>query len=110
VTDPESLGTAMMSFVGGRNARAFIGTGEEVREAGSPVERAEEIAAPVLLLHARKDANVPFQQSAALERALSRAGKDVELVEYEFAEHDISPERYRIDLLARLGEFLDEHL
>jgi hypothetical protein len=26
------------------------------------------------------------------------------------AEHSITPERYRIDLLARLGEFLDENL
>jgi dipeptidyl aminopeptidase/acylaminoacyl peptidase len=110
VTDPKALSFAMLNYVGGRSAAAFIGTGAEVYEQGSPVDRAEELTVPVLLVHARKDINVPFAQSASLERALSRAGKDVELVEYEHAEHSITPERYRIDLLTRLGEFLAAHL
>ena len=34
----------------------------------------------------------------------------VGFVHYELAEHDISPEPYRIDLLARLAEFLRANL
>jgi dipeptidyl aminopeptidase/acylaminoacyl peptidase len=41
---------------------------------------------------------------------LERAGREVEFVEYDLAEHSITPERYRTDLLARLGEFLAENL
>jgi dipeptidyl aminopeptidase/acylaminoacyl peptidase len=53
---------------------------------------------------------VPRAQATTFARALERAGKDVELIEYDLAEHSITPERYRMDLLARLGEFLDENL
>ena len=65
-TDPKDLSSAMLDYVGGRGAAAFIGTGDEVYEQGSPVDRAEEFAVPVLLIHARKDINVPFAQSASL--------------------------------------------
>lgn len=107
VSDPKALSAAMRQFVGGLSARRFIGAGEDVFEAGSPLARVGEIDMPVLLVHPRKDANVPFAQSETFARALERAGKEFEFVEYEEAEHDISPERYRIDLLARLAEFLD---
>jgi dipeptidyl aminopeptidase/acylaminoacyl peptidase len=110
VTDPKALGATVLNFVGGRRTREFIGTDGDVREQGSPLERAGEIDAPVLLIHGAEDANVSFAQSLSLERALQRAGRDVELIEYEKAEHSITPERYRIDLLARLGAFIDENL
>lgn len=110
VTDPKALGVNAMNFVGGRSAREFIGDDDEVRKHGSPLERAAEIQVPVLLVHPVQDANVPRAQSVTLARALERAGRDVELVEYDLAEHSITPDRYRTDLLARLGEFLDENL
>jgi dipeptidyl aminopeptidase/acylaminoacyl peptidase len=110
VTDPRSLSNASRQFVGGLGARTFIGVGEEVFVQGSPRERVAEIDVPVLLVHPREDANVPFAQSETFASALERAGKKVELVEYDEAEHDIEPERYRIDLLTRLGEFLDAHI
>jgi dipeptidyl aminopeptidase/acylaminoacyl peptidase len=106
VTDPKGLGFNAMNFSGGRAAREFIG--EDAESNGSPLARVEEITVPVLLVHGVQDANVPRAQSVTLARALERAGRDVELVEYALAEHSITPERYRIDLLARLGEFLGE--
>ena len=110
VTDPKALGFNSMRFVGGRAAREFIGDESEVLKQGSPLERAEDIDVPVLLVHGVRDANVPLAQSVTLARALERAGTDVEFVEYDLAEHSITPERYRTDLLARLGEFLEENL
>ena len=110
VTDPKQLGLNAMNFVGGRAAREFIGDDDEVRKHGSPIERAEEIQVPVLLVHGAQDANVPLAQSVTFAKALERAGRDVELVEYDLAEHSITPERYRTDLLTRLGEFLARNL
>jgi dipeptidyl aminopeptidase/acylaminoacyl peptidase len=104
VTNPQRLG-----WVSGRSARTFIGTDEEVTKRGSPVNRAAEIQDPVLLVHAEKDVNVPFSQSKLMLEALQKHGKSVEFITYENAEHSIIPERYRIDLLTRLGEFLDRH-
>lgn len=109
VTDPLALGFNSAKFVGGRAAQAFIGVGDEIA-GGSPVKRAGELAVPVLLFHPRRDLNVPFAQSEALARNLTRARRPAELIEYEYAEHGIEPERYRIDMLARIGAFLGEHL
>lgn len=79
-----------------------------MRQKGSPIQRANEIGVPVLLAHARHDLNVPFSQSDTFATALGRAHKDVEFVVYDYAEHNIAPERYRIDLLTRLGAFLEK--
>lgn len=110
VTDPLLLARNASSFVGGRRARAFIGSGNEVREQGSPLRRADEIVLPTLLFHPHDDVNVPLEQSVRLRDAMLGEGADVKLIEYEHAEHDISPPRYRIDMLARLGDFLDTHI
>ncbi|HUL82238.1 MAG TPA: alpha/beta fold hydrolase, partial [Gammaproteobacteria bacterium] len=109
VTDPAALAARAESFVGGAAAGEFIGANDpDVRVKGSPIQRAKEIAVPVLLVHARHDLNVPFSQSETFATALGRAHKDVAFVTYDFAEHNIAPERYRIDLLTRLGAFLEE--
>jgi dipeptidyl aminopeptidase/acylaminoacyl peptidase len=111
VTDPRRLANSMDRFVGGRAAREFIGAGDtDVGTAGSPIERVEEIAVPVFLAHGERDVNVPFEQSQRFARQLRREDKRYEFVEYEYAEHDIRADRYRIDLLTRLGDFLGENL
>jgi dipeptidyl aminopeptidase/acylaminoacyl peptidase len=79
-------------------------------EGGVPEERAEEIQAPVLLFHGDRDINVPIEHSENMEKALRRAKKEVELVEYEGADHNIDSERQRIDMLQRMGGFLGQHL
>jgi dipeptidyl aminopeptidase/acylaminoacyl peptidase len=109
VSDPGALARSTLNFIGGLESQAFIGRGDEVREHGSPLARVHEIKVPVLLVHGAKDINVPMKQSEVLHRALGRAGRDSELIEYDHAEHSITPERYRIDLLARLAAFLEKH-
>lgn len=79
-------------------------------EGGAPEERAKEIQVPVLLFHGDMDINVPIEHSKNMKKALRRAKKDVELVEYEGADHHIESERQRIDMLQRIGDFLRQHL
>jgi len=111
VTNPASLSARAMNFIGGAGAAEFIGDKDrEVREQGSPSARVSEIKVPVLLVHAREDLNVPFNQSEDFAKTLRGANKDVKFVEYDHALHDIRPERYRIDLLTQLGDFLQQHL
>ena len=45
-----------------------------------------------------------------MHKALRRAKKEVEFVEYEDADHYIEFERHRIDMLQRIGDFLHQHL
>ena len=106
VSDPRTLGFRMQRYVGGGMAASFIGRENEVVKDGSPLERAGEIQVPVLLAHARQDVNVPYNQSEKMYAALQGHGKQVDFIHYEDAEHDIRPERYRIDLFTRVAEFL----
>ena len=108
VTDPRKFGLTMLKFVGGKAAKEFIGA-DEFGDAGSPLKRAGEIKVPVLLAHAKEDANVPFKQSETMYKELMKKNKSVEFIQYEQAEHDIRPDKYRIDLFTRLAEFLDKH-
>lgn len=105
VTDLQSL-----YAIGGRATQAFIGTGPEIFKEGSPLERAAELKVPIALFHAEEDVNVPYSQSENMFKQLHKLDKQVEFFHYQHAEHDIAPERYRTDLLARLADFLHQNL
>jgi dipeptidyl aminopeptidase/acylaminoacyl peptidase len=79
-------------------------------DGAAPARRAKEIQVPVLLFHGDLDVNVPIEHSEAMQKALRRAKKEVQFVEYEGADHKIDLERQRIDMLQRIGEFLNQHL
>ncbi len=83
---------------------------DEVVVAGSPLERASEVRAPILLFHGEEDVNVSVEHSRKMAKALRGAKKTVEYVEYEEVEHQIARDGYRIDMLDRIGAFLDAHI
>jgi dipeptidyl aminopeptidase/acylaminoacyl peptidase len=45
-----------------------------------------------------------------MAKALKRAKKSVEYIEYEGVEHSIRRNGYRVDMLDRIGSFLDAHI
>lgn len=111
IADTREHGAVWLAYVGGLAERAFVGTSDDVLDAGSPIRRVDEIDVPVLLFHGRRDGDVRSQQSADFARSLRRTRRrDSQLVTYEHAEHDIRPESDRLDLLTRLTSFLGEHL
>jgi dipeptidyl aminopeptidase/acylaminoacyl peptidase len=79
-------------------------------DGGPLADRAAEIALPTLLFHARGDANTASKRVERLVEAMRKAYRDVTLIQYEHAESDIGPARYRTDMLTRLGTFLGDHL
>ncbi|MBW1844625.1 MAG: prolyl oligopeptidase family serine peptidase, partial [Deltaproteobacteria bacterium] len=74
------------------------------------LKRASEIRAPVLLFHGDQDLNVSIKHSKKMAKALKRAKKSVEFIEYEDVEHSIRRSGYRVDMLDRIGSFLDTHI
>jgi dipeptidyl aminopeptidase/acylaminoacyl peptidase len=78
--------------------------------AASPAQHAERVRAPVLLIHGRDDTVVPIAQSRAMERALTAAGKSVQLVELDGEDHWLSRPRTRLETLQALDAFLAQHL
>ena len=110
VTDPQMLIDDYRHFINRKGVRAFVGSDTEVIKHGSPLKRASEFQAPVLLFHGDQDLNVSIDHSKKMARALKRAKKPVEYIEYEDVAHSILHNGYRVDMLNRIGSFLDAHI
>jgi dienelactone hydrolase len=92
-----------------RNSRS--GSGENLVDEASPIQRAKEFNAPILMFHGENDSNFNMaSHTVTLANALERADKDVEFIEYPYGDHEIGRGPYRIDMLVRIREFLDQHI
>jgi len=76
----------------------------------SPANFAENVTAPILLLHGNDDTVVPIRQSTKMRSALKRAKKDVELVVLKGEDHWLSGAETRLQTLKEMDRFLAEHL
>jgi carboxymethylenebutenolidase len=75
-------------------AIGFYGNpGPREGQAGSPIEQASELEAPILALQAGADQNITPELNAAFERALTDAGVEHELVVYDGAPHSFFDRR-----------------
>jgi dipeptidyl aminopeptidase/acylaminoacyl peptidase len=81
---------------------------QRLREA-SPVQLADKIKIPVLLIHGTEDFVVPIAQSRAMKKALDRAGRKTELIELEKEGHSYWSHNDMYALSA-VDEFLWKHL
>ncbi|MBI2261562.1 MAG: S9 family peptidase [Caulobacterales bacterium] len=79
-------------------------------EAASPLRRAADWRLPVLLIHGEADDVVPVSQSRNMDRALRRAGKDVQLIVLEDAGHSDWSTRQDTTALTEVEAFLGRHL
>lgn len=116
VTDPfEILGTARNR--GGRDAVSlrywenYIGTvfdSAEAQASITPVDRAGEITAPVLLLHGEEDTTVSVEQSEVFANVM-RGRRNFRYVELEGEDHYLGTLTARQAVLAESTRFLEEH-
>jgi dipeptidyl aminopeptidase/acylaminoacyl peptidase len=75
----------------------------------SPVRRAKDVGVPVLLMHGTEDDNVPFRQATEFVKAMQKAGKPIQFIEFEGVEHDLEESDDRIRFLRAVEEFLARH-
>jgi dipeptidyl aminopeptidase/acylaminoacyl peptidase len=78
--------------------------------AASPVQAAQAVVAPVLLIHDVDDTVVPVEQSAEMQRALQRAGKRVTFIKLDGGDHWLAGSAARVQVLKAMGGFLDKYL
>jgi dipeptidyl aminopeptidase/acylaminoacyl peptidase len=107
VTDLSRLGRDEREFVNANLATDFIGKGQNLRD-GSPLQHAELIKAPVLLVHGDLDANVRVWHSQHMEKALRAAGDQVELLEFKGLNHQLEDGDARTQMLTKIGQLLDK--
>jgi dipeptidyl aminopeptidase/acylaminoacyl peptidase len=75
----------------------------------SPLTLAAAADAPVLLIHGKDDTVVPFDQSTAMQHALSAVNKPVELVVLPGEDHWLSQEATRILMLTSAVSFVEKY-
>jgi dipeptidyl aminopeptidase/acylaminoacyl peptidase len=110
VVDPESYARHFRRFGTEEGVNQFVGLPDNPGRDWDVVSRAPEVEADALVIYSHNDFRVPFRQSASMVGALERRDKEVESIEYADAEHGIVPARYRIDMLARIGDFLERKI
>ena len=91
----------------------YMGTPQDNPEGyrlGSPLTYADQLRAPLLLVHGMIDENVHFRHTARLMQALIDAGKPFESLIYPNERHMPRSEKDRVDMERRLLEFFQRNL
>jgi dienelactone hydrolase len=114
-TDLVSYVNGLSSFGGSAGLTEAARIGDPVDDlarlaAASPVNRAAEIRAAVMLFHGREDRRVPVSHAISMAEALCEAGQDCELVIYENEGHRYQRTQNVAGLRARAIEFLAQRL
>ncbi|HLI56976.1 MAG TPA: prolyl oligopeptidase family serine peptidase, partial [Actinomycetota bacterium] len=73
----------------------------------SPLRRAEDIRAPVLVIHGEGDTNVPVSESHQMVAALRALGRDVEYLQLDGEGHEFRRMASRHRLLLAITGFLE---
>ena len=76
----------------------------------SPLYRVDLVRMPVLMLHATRDANVPFQHGVMMARALKEHGKPHEFIVLKGAEHVLKHAQDRRIYLQKSLDFIETYL
>jgi dipeptidyl aminopeptidase/acylaminoacyl peptidase len=90
--------------------RHQIGSDPEKLKRDSPLQIADQVKIPVLLVHGAKDWRVQVNQSKAMASALKRHQKDAELVIIKGATHELERQSDRVTLLKEVEAFLAKNL
>lgn len=85
---------------------AEIGKGDQLVD-GSPINRAGDIHAPVLLVHGTLDGNVDYRHSKRMLAALQSKGGTADLLTFEGLDHQLDDSDARTQMLTRIGELLE---
>lgn len=75
----------------------------------SPVRRAAEVGIPVLVMHGTDDENVPYRQAEEFAKAMKKAGKPIEFIEFKDVGHHIEHSVDRIKFLNAVEAFMAKH-
>ncbi len=76
----------------------------------SPIHKAEEITAPLMVIHGKNDPRVPVGEAEQIVEKVRGNGGMVEYLLYEDEGHGLARLENRLDAYPKIAAFLDEHL
>jgi dipeptidyl aminopeptidase/acylaminoacyl peptidase len=92
-----------LRFMGGEKA------GDAALTQISPAQHADQVQAPVLLMHGKDDTVVPLEQSYMMSTALKAAGKPVEFQVFNGTDHWLTRGDTRLAMLKATVAFLEKN-
>jgi dipeptidyl aminopeptidase/acylaminoacyl peptidase len=110
ISDLDLLLTKARKFTNYDIVKKQIGSDATYRKNRSPVNHAENIDIPMMLIHGESDLIVHVDQSRRMFKALQKHNKPVEYIELENGNHFMSIEENRIKVLTSFERFLNEHI
>jgi dipeptidyl aminopeptidase/acylaminoacyl peptidase len=75
----------------------------------SPLHKAEEITAPLMVIHGKNDPRVPVGEAEQIVEKVKKNGGAVEYLLYEDEGHGLVKLKNRLDAYPKIAAFLDEH-
>ncbi len=82
----------------------------EFLESISPIHKAEQIAAPLMVIHGKNDPRVPVGEAEQIVDRVRSNGGAVEYLLYDDEGHGLAKLKNRLDAYPRIAAFLDHHL
>jgi dipeptidyl aminopeptidase/acylaminoacyl peptidase len=79
-------------------------------ESISPIHKAGEITAPLMVIHGKNDPRVPVGEAEQIVDRVKQNGGKVEYLLYEDEGHGLAKLKNRLDAYPKIAAFLDEHL
>ena len=105
-----SEGDVRGRFSGRRYLEKAIGRDEAEFRAYSPVFRAGELKAPVMMIQGEKDERAPVEHSDVMARVLEEIGHPHEYIVLPNEDHGFYKPENRIRYFELFGSFLSKHL
>jgi dipeptidyl aminopeptidase/acylaminoacyl peptidase len=110
VSDLSLLIDEGQNWLGGDTIKKQIGIDKDKLKRDSPRLHAADFKVPLLMLQGKMDAQVPFEQSEVMDRALTRAHIAHRFVVVPGADHQFSDVKDRATLLRETEDFLRQHV
>ncbi|HJQ29923.1 MAG TPA: S9 family peptidase, partial [Rubrobacter sp.] len=76
----------------------------------SPIHKAENITAPLMVVHGKNDPRVPVGEAEQIVERVRKNGGTVEYLLYQDEGHGLAKLKNRLDAYPRIAAFLEEHL
>jgi dipeptidyl aminopeptidase/acylaminoacyl peptidase len=76
----------------------------------SPLHRADQIVAPLMVVHGANDPRVPISEAEQIVESLRARGREVEYLRFEDEGHGLAKLENRLVAYPRIAEFLLQHL
>jgi dipeptidyl aminopeptidase/acylaminoacyl peptidase len=87
-----------------------LGSDSAVLRDRSPVNLADKINVPVMLIHGKEDGRADYEHAVRMKSALEREHKAVEWIALRGEGHGVYDDSTRLDVYTSIFKFLDAHL